>query len=114
MAEVAFDPSGLLLDAAQGADGGTGQGDLVSGRSGLGHVPFQISVEQVVRIQFRRVAGQVDNLDLVCIFGSAQESVKQRDFRGICLRAGIGYSSADARQRLDTGIGLAWVQGLPA
>ena len=46
--------------------------------------------------------------------GSAQESVKQRDFRGICLRAGIGYSSADARQRLDTGIGLAWVQGLPA
>jgi hypothetical protein len=46
--------------------------------------------------------------------GSAQESVRGRDFRGFCLSAGIGYSPPDARQRLDTGIGVAGLQGLPA
>ena len=49
-----------------------------------------------------------------CFYGSAQESVRQRDFRGFCLRAGIGYSSSDARQRLDAGIGVAGLQGVPA
>ena len=46
--------------------------------------------------------------------GSAQESVRGRDFRGFCLSAGIGYSPPDARQRLDAGIGVAGLQGVPA
>jgi len=46
--------------------------------------------------------------------GSAQESVRQRGFSGFCLSAGIGYSRHDARQRLDTGIGVAGLQGLPS
>ena len=50
----------------------------------------------------------------VKIFGSAQESVKRRDFRGFCMSAGVGYSPHDARRRLDAGIGLAGLQGLPA
>jgi uncharacterized protein (TIGR04141 family) len=48
------------------------------------------------------------------IFGSAQESVRRRVFRGFCSRARIGYSPPDARQRLDAGIGVAGLQGLPA
>jgi hypothetical protein len=47
-------------------------------------------------------------------FGSAQESVRQRDIRGFSLMAGIGYSHHDARQRLNTGIGVAGLQSLPA
>jgi hypothetical protein len=53
-------------------------------------------------------------LEVVCFFGSAQESVKRPDFSGFCLRAGISYSRHDARQRLDTGIGVAGLQGLPS
>ena len=48
------------------------------------------------------------------IIGSAQESVRRPDFGGFCLRAGIGYSPPDARQRLDAGIGVAGLQSLPA
>jgi hypothetical protein len=65
--EVAFDPFGLFLDAAQGADGGTRQGDLFWPEP-LGHPLLQVGVEQLVRVQLRRVAGQIEDLDLVSHF----------------------------------------------
>jgi len=42
--EVAFYSLRLFLDAAQSADGGSGQRDLVAGRSGFCHPLLQIGV----------------------------------------------------------------------
>jgi len=47
-------------------------------------------------------------------FGSAQETVTRLDFGGFCRMGDIVYSRQDARQRLDAGVGLAGVQGIPA
>ncbi|HUV71012.1 MAG TPA: sulfatase-like hydrolase/transferase, partial [Terracidiphilus sp.] len=46
-------------------------------------------------------SGKADNT------GSAQESVKRRDFCGFFRWASFGYSRGNARQRLDAGIGMA-------
>ena len=66
--EVDLDPFRLCPDTSQGADGGAGQSHIVFGRGSLGYTPFQVGVEQFVRVQFRRVAAQIDDFDLVRIF----------------------------------------------
>lgn len=68
LSEVRFDPTWLFLDAAQSSDGVAGQGEFVSCRSDLGHVLLQVGIEQLVGVQFRRITGQVKDLDLVLMF----------------------------------------------
>ena len=63
-----FRPCRAVSGCCADADGSVGQSDLVSGRSCFGHMLLQVSVEQFVRVQFRRVAGQVEDLDLVLVF----------------------------------------------
>ncbi len=69
LAEVVFNSLGLLLDAAEGADCGTGEGQIVSRRSGFDEALLQVGVEQFVRIQSRRVAGRIEDRDLVFVVG---------------------------------------------
>ena len=45
--------------------------------------------------------------------GSAQETVRGEVFGEFSQRAAFGYTLIDARQRLDAGIGLAGLQGIP-
>jgi len=68
MSEVAFDPLGLFLDASQSADCGSCQSELDSGRSDLCSALFQVHVEQLIWIQLWRIAGEIEDLDLVLIF----------------------------------------------
>jgi type IV secretion system protein VirB9 len=46
--------------------------------------------------------------------GSAQETVKPPEFGGFSSKGAIVYSRQDARQRLDAGVGMAGLQGVPA
>src|SRR5260370_465357 len=47
-------------------------------------------------------------------YGSAQETVRVEVLWVFSERAAFGYTLIDARQRLDAGIGLAGLQGIPA
>ncbi len=67
LTEVAFHSLGLLLDAAQGSDGGAGEGQFVPGRSSFSDVLLQVGVEQLVRVQLRRVTGKIEDGDLLLV-----------------------------------------------
>lgn len=66
--EVEFQSAGLFLDAAQDVDGGTRLRHFRSGWRDLGNPLFAVGVQQIVEIQFWRVAGQIEDLDIVCVF----------------------------------------------
>jgi hypothetical protein len=55
---------GLFLNAAQSPHRGSGQSGPGAGRCCLCHALLEIGVEQLVRVQFRRVTGQIEDLDL--------------------------------------------------
>ena len=67
LAEVVFDPARLFLNAAQDADRGPRQSQFRSGWGNFGHPALEIGVQQLVGVQFWRVAGQIEHLDLVCV-----------------------------------------------
>jgi hypothetical protein len=67
MQEVALDSGGLFLHAAQVARGGVDQLQLGTRWRLLGHRLLQGRVGQLVRIQLRAVAGQVEHLDLLLV-----------------------------------------------
>lgn len=67
MAGVAFDPFEQFLDTAQSVDSGAGERNFVSCRCGFGNALLQLSVVHLVRVQFRRVAGQIEDLNLLLI-----------------------------------------------
>src|SRR5215469_14206198 len=45
--------------------------------------------------------------------GSVQESVARRDFAGVLILPKSGYTRQHARDRLDQGVRVAWVSGVP-
>ena len=45
--------------------------------------------------------------------GSVQESVGRRDFAGVLILPKSGYTRQHARDRLDQGVRVAWVSGVP-
>jgi hypothetical protein len=63
-----FPSSRAVSGCSQSADSGTRQRYFVYGRSGLGDALLRIGVEQLIRIQFRRVAGKIEDGDLLYIF----------------------------------------------
>src|ERR1035441_8053219 len=67
MLEVILDALRLFLNAAQSAYSGSCESLSGSGGSGRGDSLLEIGVEQFVRIQFRRIAGQIKDLDLVVV-----------------------------------------------
>ena len=67
MEEVALHPLRLLLDTAGRSGCGPCQGRLGSCRGGCGDPLLQVGIEQLVRLQIRGIAGQIEGLDLVGI-----------------------------------------------
>lgn len=68
LTEVVLDAFRLFLDAAQRADGGARQRRLGSWWGGLGHTLLQVRVEQLIRVQLRRVTRQIEDRDLIFVF----------------------------------------------
>ena len=67
MLGVILDGCGLFLDAAEAADCGSGEGfGCPCGGCGRDAV-LEVGVEELVRVQFGRVTGQIEGLDLFTI-----------------------------------------------
>jgi hypothetical protein len=68
LSEVALYSLQLLLDAAQDADGDSGQRYFAVERRWTGDPVLEVNLEQLIWAQFRPVTAQIEDLCLVCVF----------------------------------------------